>query len=162
MKITDIQEPDQVVLPTEAMEKSMHNVIGQDMGVFKHRKKSGEVIQVEIKDTNLVYNNEKARLILANDITERMQYIEAIERQNLTLRDIAWTQSHVVRAPVARILGLVEILKEYNRQHLNEETLKLLSLMKESVAELDVVIKEIVDKTINNEDMNNELLKGKL
>lgn len=159
MKITEIRKSDQIPKLIEAVESSMGSYESRELGVFEHRKKNKELIQVEIKSTGLVYNGEPARLVLANDITERMQYIDAIEGQNQTLRDIAWTQSHVVRGPVARILGLVEILQEYNHEHLDKDTLKLLALMKQSVSELDVVIKDIVDKTINNEDMNMELLK---
>jgi hypothetical protein len=34
------------------------------------------------------------------------KYVRAIEEQNLKLREITWIQSHVVRAPLSRILGL--------------------------------------------------------
>ncbi|MFX6036039.1 hypothetical protein ABTE74_21885, partial [Acinetobacter baumannii] len=34
----------------------------------------------------------------------RSQYVNYIEAQNEKLRNIAWTQSHIVRAPLARIL----------------------------------------------------------
>jgi PAS domain S-box-containing protein len=43
------------------------------------------------------------------DITEPQQYLEKIERQNQRLLEIAWIQSHRVRAPVASILGLTQL-----------------------------------------------------
>jgi hypothetical protein len=36
---------------------------------------------------------------MANDITKQIQYIKTIENQNKSLKDIAWTHSHIVRAP---------------------------------------------------------------
>ncbi|WP_262886832.1 PAS domain-containing protein [Mucilaginibacter humi] len=48
-------------------------------------------------------------IAIERDITERMNYLTAIEEQNKQLRDIAWSQSHIVRAPLARIIGLTEM-----------------------------------------------------
>ena len=73
-----------------------------------------------------------------------MNYILAIEEQNLKLREIAWTQSHIVRAPLSRILGLVDIMVMDKDPKVIEELLPLLQL---SATELDEVIKNIVSKT---------------
>ena len=79
------------------------------------------------------------------DITERLNYIKAIEEQNENLREISWLQSHVVRAPLARIMGLINLIKD-PKQDIAEkrETLGYLLL---SANELDEVIKTITEKT---------------
>ncbi|MFK5073451.1 hypothetical protein ACI4BE_28395, partial [Klebsiella pneumoniae] len=41
----------------------------------------------------------------------RSQYVNYIEAQNEKLRNIAWTQSHIVRAPLARILGIINFIE---------------------------------------------------
>lgn len=81
----------------------------------------------------------------AKDITERENHIQAIEEQNKKLKDIAWTQSHVVRAPVARIMALTEMIsfKEVEDQELKE----LLHYITISSEELDGVIRDITAKT---------------
>ena len=80
------------------------------------------------------------------DITLRTSHLKAIESQNTKLKEIAWTQSHLVRAPLARIMGLVDL---FNSNALDEdETLQYLNYILASANELDKVIKEIVLKTV--------------
>lgn len=50
------------------------------------------------------------------DITDCVNYIEAIEKQNQRLREIAFTQSHHVRAPLARIIGLSKLVSDSNKR----------------------------------------------
>lgn len=85
---------------------------------------------------------EESLLELNNKL---IKYSEQVEVQNKQLRDIAWTQSHIVRAPVARILGLVDLM----RGELLDETEKgeMLGHIESSTMELDDIIKEIVSKT---------------
>ncbi|HSI70345.1 MAG TPA: PAS domain S-box protein, partial [Gillisia sp.] len=48
------------------------------------------------------------------DITNLKDYVQTIENNNRRLKEIAWTQSHVVRAPLARIMGLIDLLQNYD------------------------------------------------
>jgi PAS domain S-box-containing protein len=70
------------------------------LGLQNHKKKDGEVIQVELRANSYVYNGRPAEIISISDVTEKNQQMEAIEKQNGILKDIAWTQSHVVRDPL--------------------------------------------------------------
>ncbi|NNU33260.1 hypothetical protein HK413_02120 [Mucilaginibacter sp. S1162] len=63
------------------------------------------------------------------------------------LWEIAWMQSHLVRAPLARLMGLVKILKE--EQSVNGEVTKLLDYIMSSAHELDKVVKDISNKTVS-------------
>ncbi|MFC5271199.1 PAS domain S-box protein [Adhaeribacter terreus] len=116
-------------------------------GNTEHILKSGDIIQVEIQSNLIDYEGRKARIVLARDISERLRYIEAIEDQNEKLREIAWIQSHVVRAPLARIMGLTALLKSNHVPDSN--TLELLNYLVDSANELDGVIKNIVKETEN-------------
>lgn len=80
------------------------------------------------------------------DITEIQNYIQTIEDHNSRLKDIAWTQSHVVRAPLARIMGLIDLLQNY--PDIDEQT-KLLEHIIFSAKELDEIIRKITNKTEN-------------
>jgi len=80
------------------------------------------------------------------DNTETVNYMSTIESQNQNLKDIAWMQSHVMRAPVARVLGLVDLLKEENH-NLDPNIAEILHFIEESTGEMDSVIKEITAKT---------------
>ncbi|WP_405198367.1 PAS domain S-box protein [Christiangramia sp. LLG6405-1] len=81
------------------------------------------------------------------DITERKSHLIAIQNHNKRLKDIAWTQSHVVRAPLAKIMGLVDLMINY-REDLNniDEILENILI---SANELDGIIREIAVKTEN-------------
>lgn len=79
------------------------------------------------------------------DITERLDHIKAIKEQNKNLREISWLQSHVIRAPLARLMGLIQLIKNPNQDPTDKQkTLEYLSL---SANELDEVIRTITDKT---------------
>ena len=69
----------------------------------------------------------------------------AVEQQNDKLREIAWTQSHVVRAPLARLMGIIDLFNE----NMVDETEKneLLDHVYQSATELDGIIQEIVQKS---------------
>ncbi|OYZ02098.1 MAG: histidine kinase [Sphingobacteriia bacterium 28-36-52] len=114
-------------------------------GVFRHIKKNGEIINVDIQSNFISYKGRNARVILVNDITERLEYISAIETKNKELQHIAWLQSHVIRAPVAKIMGIVHLLQQLN---LSEEEKDGLFIDLVSCAkELDTVIHDIANKT---------------
>lgn len=127
------------------LELMLLNDSRQIMGTFNHKKKNGDGIQVDIKSNFIKYKGQKARLAIANDITERLNYIKAIESQNEKFKEISWMQSHVVRAPLARIMGLIPLIKNADEQPGERET--MLDYLMLSANELDVIIKEISDKT---------------
>ncbi|MGZ3929628.1 MAG: hypothetical protein ACXVJG_21905, partial [Mucilaginibacter sp.] len=57
-----------------------------------------------------------------------------------------WIQSHVVRAPLARLMGLVDIIKDVADN--GDEKRKICEYILLSANELDEVIKEITNKTL--------------
>jgi hypothetical protein len=77
-----------------------------------HRKKSGELINVEIQLAPFKFKGVESTIGIATDITERLSYIKAIEHQNEKLHKISWMQSHVIRAPLARIMALIPMFIE--------------------------------------------------
>jgi PAS domain S-box-containing protein len=79
------------------------------------------------------------------DITEQMNYIQKIEEHNSRLKDIAWTQTHLVRGPLARIMGISSLLKL--QQDDPDSRDQLLDYLEISASELDQVIKTIIEKS---------------
>ncbi|MBF2052741.1 MAG: PAS domain S-box protein [Candidatus Sericytochromatia bacterium] len=112
-------------------------------GIFRHQKKNGEMIQVELKVKPVKYQDVEAMLVLANDVTTQLQYIQTIETQNAAFKDITWMQSHVVRTPLARLMGLVELLDIDENP---DEQKELFVGIQASAQELDSVIHSIVRK----------------
>jgi len=92
--------------------------------------------------------------IVANtrDVTDRMLYLKAIEEQNTALKEVAWNQSHIVRAPVARLLGLINLIKEDGLK--DDERAEILAFIASSAEEIDFVIKKNVEITTSIIDID--------
>ena len=82
----------------------------------------------------------------SKDVSHTARYIQTIESQNDRLREIAWTQSHVIRAPLARMMGLMNLI-EFQEEMDFQELKGLLKLLRKSSEELDLVIREVVTKS---------------
>ena len=130
------------------MEKALKLCYGQEQlicqGNFIHRKRNGEIIEVDIQSNIIQYRGRNAMVILAIDVTERLNYIIAIETQNEKLREISWIQSHIIRAPLARIMGLIELIKDIKEEDEKEQMLEYVLI---SANELDDAIKGIANIT---------------
>ena len=79
--------------------------------------------------------------------SDLQQYINTIEDQNKKLREIAWIQSHVVRAPLSRMMTLIVLIKSNSINDSDNE--ELLNNVLISAVELDNVIRDISNKTAN-------------
>lgn len=119
-------------------------------GVVRNRKKNGEVIHVDWHCNPLTYKGTEASVILAHDITETIKYIRDIEIKNNKLIEIAWIQSHVVRAPLARMMGLIELIK--NPQIAATERDDLIKPLLTSAYELDSLIRDISARTYDTDN----------
>lgn len=91
------------------------------------------------------FPSEKGLSVYFRDITERLNYIKAIEEQNENLKEISWLQSHVIRAPLARIMGLIQIITDPGQNTIEKQN--TLNYLLTSAHELDEVIRTITDKT---------------
>lgn len=143
MTISNIKHDEEI----SPVEKVIKEIKGQNSyhGTFKHKKKNGEIIYVDVQTSSIVFNNRNAEIVLATDITKNIQYTNEIEEQNKKLRDIAWVQSHVVRAPIARILGLTSL--KLNNIESELDCAATLDKIEASAKELDNVVREIITKT---------------
>lgn len=91
-------------------------------------------------------NGQPIRMIGSmQDISATVSYIHTIERRNARLREIAWAQSHLVRAPLSRILGIIPLITSPNTDQETQET--LLSYLAISASDLDEAIRIIVEKS---------------
>ena len=109
-------------------------------GILIHINKNKEVFPVEIETNTIRFEEREARLVLATDVSERINYIQKIERQNKDLKEIAWIQSHMVRAPLANIMSLTEFLIKYP----GEDTQETLNFLNDSSQKLNMAIESIV------------------
>ncbi len=68
---------------------------------------------------------------------------KAIESET-KMKEIAWMQSHVIRAPLANLMGLVNMLDDIPH---TEEQGELIAYLRSTSNELDSIIRNISSKT---------------
>ncbi len=78
----------------------------------------------------------------ALDVTENKEYQKAIEKQNKKLKQIAWVQSHIVRAPLVRLMGLVELFRHHDLS--KEDEMEVCVEIEKAAFELDQIIRDMV------------------
>ncbi|HUG10529.1 MAG TPA: PAS domain S-box protein [Opitutaceae bacterium] len=61
----------------------------QDSGIWRHRKKSGEIISVEINSHTLAFDGRCAKLVLAQDVTARQRAEDALRGSEERMRTTA-------------------------------------------------------------------------
>lgn len=140
--------PDDIQKVLESQAQAFENRMEHNWKVeYRFLKANGQYAQVV--DKGFIIRNdygEPIKMIGATqDITERVNHINAIEEQNKKLKEIAWVQSHVVRAPLSRMMGIVSYLNEIEKN--TEEFEEWVQHFKASALELDAIIHEIANKS---------------
>jgi PAS domain S-box-containing protein len=132
--------------PSNEEQMIKNNLIKRDKELlrnnFTHILSDGKEINVNIYYREINSEGNSRLIVQTNDISETLKHISTIEVQNKKLRNIAWTQSHVVRAPISRILGIINLLEEEKDNQ--EEFMFWMSQLKISTKEMDEIVKNIV------------------
>lgn len=138
--------PDDLDLVLNEFELLFRNHKSRSRTEYRFRCADGSYKNVLDRSFILFDESENAVRIIGSiqDITEQVKHETAMQQQNLRLREISWIQSHEVRAPLARIMGLVNLLDDVEASPEVKEMLKHLS---NSSEELDNVISNILKRT---------------
>jgi PAS domain S-box-containing protein len=148
MKIHDIRPIEDSKQTEDFIFKIRNGMVVNPKNIFRHKKKNGDLIFVEATFSPLIFIEKEAILVLVNDITDRLNYVDTIENQNETFREIAWIQSHVMRAPLARLIGLVNLM-ETEIKDTSIDSINLIEHINTSALELDQIVREISKKLEN-------------
>lgn len=114
---------------------------------FRFFKANGEIAYMQHRGIFMRDENGKATRALGAmiDLTETLEKMKKIENQNKALKDISWTQSHIVRAPLANLMGLVSLMKSDIKTEVPDKV--LVEYISDSAEKLDTIIRDIVNKT---------------
>jgi PAS domain S-box-containing protein len=118
---------------------------------FRFLKANGDVAYVQHRGIFIRDEHGRATRALGAmiDLTEGLTRLRKIELQDKALKEIAWTQSHVVRAPLANLMGLISLMKNNANTGVTDDV--LLGYISDTAEKLDTVIREIVSKTLIEE-----------
>ena len=105
-----LQMNSQDLIPAEDRENTVtHLGTGAEdfasSGIWRHRKKNGDVIMVDIIAHDIMYGSLPARLLLANDVTERLATERELARQREIQQKIITKTSMQVQEQVREEIG---------------------------------------------------------
>jgi len=136
-------------LQSKAFYQAMWETIasGQDwQGELQNRRKDNTLYweKVIISPIADELGNILHFVAVKEDITMIRAYYETIEMQNRTLREIAWRQSHELRAPLVKIMGLLNVLTEKDFTLLSRD--QIMEALYSSSEEIDSIIRLIAER----------------
>jgi PAS domain S-box-containing protein len=109
--------------------------------------KEGKIINV-LTSSHIVYDTNGMPIGIEgtlHDITQRKKNENLLKEQNQKLMRVAHLQSHIVRKPIANVIGIINLLDLENP---NDPTnLELIPQLETASRELDTIISEIVENT---------------
>lgn len=147
MTLKDIRPPEDVLKLEKAISFAKKHKKLFSERIYRHKKKDGSIMYVELVSNIITIDKAKYGLVMANDITESLKYIEAIESQNTKLKEITFNYSHIIRAPLTNMMGIINLVKETDPK--SPESLELLDYLFTSCTQLDDRIKEVVEKSVS-------------
>jgi len=150
LTIKDIRPPEDVPALLESAAKAPPGT--ETAGVWKHRKKDGTLIDVEITSRPLVYDGRDARLVVATDVSVRKRAENALvrakeeaERTSKFKDQFLSTMSHELRTPLNAVLGFSDLLADERYGPLNEKQRRYIDHIHTGGKHLLTLISDILD-----------------
>jgi light-regulated signal transduction histidine kinase (bacteriophytochrome) len=154
------------IRPLEDVPYLLEHIAGRienEASCWRHRKKDGTIIDVEITAHSLEFAGRTAVLVLATDITDRKRAEEAVLKLNeeLELRVIertaqleaaikeleafSYSVSHDLRAPLRAMNGFTRIIQEDFSNRLPKEALRYLDLIERNAGLMGQLVDDLLD-----------------
>lgn len=124
------------------------------------QSKNGEVVEMTVRlrknddayvwlySRQMIYERNEAENKLTiirevEDVTKLIQLQNELEQKVEQLKTVSFKNSHLLRSPVASIIGLVDLIEEDGIT--NQHNKQVFHYLKETIAKLDDVVRDIND-----------------
>lgn len=138
-KWVELVHPDDRDLATYSQQLYIDNKANNYAIDFRLRKKNGSYIWTHTRATILTRDEDGVPLRLIGivvNIDERKKKDEIIHDQTQKLIEFAFYNSHVLRSPVARALGLLQLIRQ-------ESNANYFELVEKTIFEIDEIIRQM-------------------
>jgi two-component system, cell cycle sensor histidine kinase and response regulator CckA len=88
LRIEDLRPPEDIVRLQEQVHTAHQNGGTQSSGCWRHRKRDGSLILVDVTWHSLTWNGRRAEIVAASDITERTRAEEALAESETRYRKV--------------------------------------------------------------------------
>jgi len=143
----NILYPDDVKTVQDTINKLLQAKGGQVVEMtVRLRKRDGNYIWVNSRQ--MVYEKDRDNHISTiirevEDVTQLVELQDELKAKVEQLKIVSYKNSHLLRSPVASIIGLVDLVEEHGIT--SEHNRQILSYLKDAIMKLDNVIYEIND-----------------
>jgi PAS domain S-box-containing protein len=142
-----IIHPDDFKKAQAALDELIHSKKGEVIELtIRARKKDGAYIWLYSRQ--MIYERVPGNKICtiireSEDVTRLVEAEQQLAKKVELLKEISYKNSHLVRSPVASIIGLVGLIEEHGIN--GEHNRQIFQFLKEAITKLDEVIHEIND-----------------
>jgi PAS domain S-box-containing protein len=143
LKVTEIRPADELIRFLEHNKNAGKEI--RNAGIWKHVRKNGEMIDVEIRVQSINYNNHDAKLVLINDITDKLKAENELKKSYEQIKQLA---SHLQEVREEERKRIAREIHDELGQHLTALKMNV-SWMDKRANNADESIKSKMKQTIN-------------
>ena len=132
---------------------------GRHLIINKHKKKNGEILDIEINFNYIEFGGKKLNCAFLKDITEKREaeiekehLLSELIQSNMELKQFSYITTHNLRAPLTNLISICNII---NTKTISDRvTLNLIDGFKSSTHQLNNTLNDLIDILIIKENIN--------